>query len=78
MTKNFDYLRPLSIAADEEMANAMAEVIYGAVAEERANDQTFNSDEAYRRCLVDARRMLRDREYWGLFAPDEDFPPLLQ
>ena len=36
MTKNFDYLRPLSIAADEEMANAMAEVIYGAVAEERA------------------------------------------
>ena len=30
MTKNFDYLRPLSIAADEEMANAMAEAIYGA------------------------------------------------
>ena len=27
MTKNFDYLRRLSIAADEEMANAMAEAI---------------------------------------------------
>ena len=36
MTKNFDYRRPLSIAADEEMANAMADTIYGAVAEERA------------------------------------------
>ncbi len=79
MTKNFDYLRPLSIAADEEMANAMADAIYGAVAEERANDDpTFNSDKAYQQCLADARRMLRDREYWRLFAPDEDFPPLLQ
>jgi hypothetical protein len=77
MTKNFDCRRPLSIAADEEMANAMAEWIYCAVAEERASDQTFNSDEVYQQCLVDVR-MLRDREYWGLFAPDEDFPPLLQ
>jgi hypothetical protein len=76
--RNARYLRPLSIAADEEMANAMAEAIYGAVAEERANDPTFNSDEVYQQCLADARRMLRDREYWGLFAPDEDFPSLLQ
>jgi|RhiMetdeSRZDD1v2_1073273.scaffolds.fasta_scaffold97375_2 hypothetical protein len=76
--RNARYLRPLSIAADEEMANEMAEWIYGAVAEKRANDQTFNSDEMYRQCLVDARRMLRDREYWGLFCPDEDFTPPLQ
>jgi hypothetical protein len=47
----------------------MAEMTYGAVAEERANDLTFNSDEVYRQCLIDARRMLRDREYWGLFGP---------
>jgi hypothetical protein len=78
MTKNFDYRRPLSIAADEEMANAMADAIYGAVAEERAKDPTFNSDDVYQQCLADARRMLRDREYWGRFAPEEDFPPLLQ
>ena len=78
MTKNFDYLRPLSIAADEEMATAMAEWIYCAVAEERASDQTFNSDKVFQRCIADARRMLRDRKYWGRFAPDEDFPPLLQ
>jgi hypothetical protein len=78
MTKNFDYRRPLSIAADEEMANAMADAIYGAVAEERAKDPTFNSDNAYQQSLADARRMLRDRAYWGRFAPDKDFPPLLQ
>jgi hypothetical protein len=76
--RNARYLRSLSIAADEEMANDMAEWIYGAVAEENANDQTFNSDEVYRQCLVNARRMLRDREYWCLFSPDEDFTPPLQ
>ena len=61
--RNAHYLRPLSIAADEEMANEMAVVIYGAVAEQHANDSTFNPDEGYRQCLVNARRMLRDREY---------------
>lgn len=76
--RNAHYLRPLSIAADEKMANAMAEVIYGAVAEKHANDQAFSSDEVYRQCLVNARRMLRDREYWGLFWSEEDFTPALQ
>ena len=76
--RNARYRVPLTDAADEAMANAMADAIYGAVAEERAKDPIFNSDKVYQQCLADARRMLRDREYWGLFAPDEDFPPLLQ
>jgi hypothetical protein len=76
--RNVRYLRPLSVAADEEMANNMAEWIYSAVAEKHANDRTFDSDEVYRQCLVNARRMLRDREYYGLFDSEEDFPPALQ
>ena len=76
--RNARYLRPLSIAADEEMANAMTEFIYVAVAEQHANDRTFSSDEVYRQCLLNARRMLRDREYWALFADEEDFTPPLQ
>jgi hypothetical protein len=76
--RNARYLRPLSIAADEEMANAMADSTYGAVAEQHANDRTFSSDEVYRQCLVDARRMLRDREYWELSGGKEDFSPPLQ
>jgi hypothetical protein len=76
--RNARYLRPLSIAADEETANEMAEAIYGPVAEQHANNRTFNSDEVYRQCLVNARRMLRDREYWGLFGTQEDFEPPLQ
>ena len=76
--RNARYLRPLSIAADEKMANGMADIVYGAVAEEHGNDRTFNSDEVYRQCLVDARRMLRDQEYWALFADEEYFTPPLQ
>jgi hypothetical protein len=70
--RHAQYLRPLSIAADEEMAHEMAAAIYGPAVEERGA-----SGEAYSQCLVDARRMLRDREYWGLFADDAYFiPPL--
>lgn len=76
--RNARYLRPFSIAADEEMANAMADIIYGAVFERHGDDRTFNSDEVYRQCLVDFRRMLRDREFWGLVAREEDFEPPLQ
>jgi hypothetical protein len=46
--RNARYLRPLSIAADEEMANCMAEAIYGAVTEQHTNDRTFDSGEVYR------------------------------
>ena len=53
--RNARYLRPLSIVADEKMANGMADIVYGAVAEEHGNDRTFNSDKVYRQCLVDAR-----------------------
>ena len=49
--RNARYLRPLSIAADEEMANDMADVIYGAVAEQRAKDRTVSFDEVYRQEL---------------------------
>jgi hypothetical protein len=76
--RNARYLRPLSIAADEKMASHMAEAIYGAVAEKHAEDRTFSSDEVYRQCLINARRMLRDREYWGLFMGKQDFTPPLQ
>jgi hypothetical protein len=76
--RNTHYLRPLSIAADEKMANDMAEAIYGAVAEKHAKDRTFNSDEVYQQCLVNTRRMLRDREYWSLYGAEEDFLPPLQ
>jgi hypothetical protein len=76
--RNARYLRSLSIAADEETANEMAETIYGAVVEQHGNDRTFNSDEVYGQCLINARRMLRDREYWELFCDKEDFTPPLQ
>jgi hypothetical protein len=76
--RNARYLRPLAIAADEEMADCMAEMIYGAIADKKGNDRAFNSDEVYRQCLIDARRMLRDREYWGLFGSEEDFTLALQ
>jgi hypothetical protein len=76
--RNARYLRPLAIAADEEMANEMAEAICGTVADQQGKDRTFNSDEVHRQCLVNARRMLRDREYWGLFGSEEDFTPALQ
>jgi hypothetical protein len=76
--RNARYLRPLSIAADEEMANNMADATFGAVAEQYAKGRAFNSDEVYRQCLIDARRMMRDREYWGLFGSEEDFTPPLQ
>jgi hypothetical protein len=75
--RNAKYLRPLSIAADAEMAELMANEAYGATEDKHGNDRNFNPDEAYRQCLVDARRMLRDREYWELFAPDEYFTPPL-
>jgi hypothetical protein len=45
--RNACYLRPLSRAADEEMAHLMADAIYDAVAEKYANNRTFNSDDVY-------------------------------
>lgn len=61
--RNARFLRPLALAADEETAREMASI-------------SAESDDDYEQRLVDARRMLRDRDYWGLFAPDGDFPPL--
>jgi hypothetical protein len=75
--RNARYLRPLSIAADEAMAHTMADCIYGAVAEDHASNPSFNPDEVYERCLVAARRMLRDREYHNLFGCEDDFAPPL-
>jgi hypothetical protein len=56
----------------------MADVIFAAVTEENGDDKNFDTDATYRQCLADSRRMLRDREYWALFGPDESFGPLLQ
>jgi hypothetical protein len=69
--RNARYLRPLSIAADEQCAYEMATASYRGEVDCR-NDMEFEQS------LVDARRMMRDREYWGLFAPEGDFAPLLQ
>ena len=76
--RNARYLRPLSIAADEDMAQDMASLVWTCWAEKRADDPTFDPDETYRQCLVDARRMLRDREYWALAMGDDQDFSLLQ
>lgn len=68
--RNARYLRPLSIVADEEEANEMAGIVYGSIADDIGKDP---GDETWLQCLVNSRRMLRDREYWSLFARAEDF-----
>ena len=71
--RNARYLRPLSIVADEDEAHAMASVVYCSIADDLANDPGFDSDRVYLQCLVNARRMLRDIEYWSLFDRAENF-----
>ncbi len=66
--RNAMYLVPLSDAADEDMARCMADAIFGAVAAQHPDDTTFDGDQAYEQCLVDARRMERDPEYMRLFG----------
>jgi hypothetical protein len=79
------YLRPLSPAADEADAVEMAAVVYSTIVSEHEESGkctlectgqcTFNDDQVYLQCLVDARRMIRDRAYWVLiYGDDTDFP----
>lgn len=71
--RNARYLRPLAIAADEETANDMAGIVYCSIVNDIGKDRGFNPDEVRLQCLVNARRMLRDIEYWSLFDGAENF-----
>ena len=59
--RNAHYLRPLSIVADEKLANGMLLTV-------RWPKNMAMIELVYGQCLVDARRMLRDREYCELFG----------
>jgi hypothetical protein len=82
--RNAKYLEPLPDGdeyTDEAMANEMASISYNAFIDMHADtpnfEQFFDADGVYQQFLVDARRMLRDREYWKLFGgSDEDFGPV--
>jgi hypothetical protein len=73
--RNARYLKPLKPEADEVMALLMADAIVSA------------SDLVWRQALVNARRLLRDRDYWELTCDrewlesagvDSDWPAPLQ
>ena len=66
--RNAAYVLPLGDIADEDLANSMAEASFGAVADQHADDPTFDGDLVYEQCLVDMRRMLRDPDYARLFG----------
>ena len=65
---NAIYRAPLSNPDDEPMANEMAAVIIGAVAEDHADDLDFDSDRAFEQALTDARRMMCEPGYSRLFG----------
>jgi hypothetical protein len=67
------YCELLSVATEERDAQMMAEWIYGAVAEEHADDPNFDHDKAFEESLIEARHMLCERDYWKRFAPEELF-----
>ena len=72
-TRNDDanrrYFVPLPSAKDEEMAHCMADVSYSACAERFGDDITQEeADRVYDQCLVDARRMICDKEYEAMIA----------
>lgn len=57
--RNVAYIGPLEDAEDEDMAEAMASAMCEVV-----------DDMAFEQCLVDARRMLMDKEYERLFLQE--------
>jgi hypothetical protein len=67
--RNAAYLIPFGNTKRERDAVAMADIIYGAIADERFTDATpqTEADAAYFQALADSRRMLADPEYMGLF-----------
>jgi hypothetical protein len=66
--RNAAYIVTLADAADEDMANFMADACFGAVADQHADDPTSDPEKTYEQCLIDARHMLRDPDYARLFG----------
>ena len=63
------YLVPLPNAADEEMAESMADAIYCARKDRFCADITEQEvDWVWEQCLIDSRRMLCEPEYMTIFA----------
>jgi hypothetical protein len=64
---NARYLVPLENPEDEEVARDMADVNYHAHAECFTDRTTKEvADRVYEQCLIDARRMVVDKEYYRL------------
>jgi hypothetical protein len=68
--RNAAYLIPFGNSAREHTAQAMADVVYGAIAEKQFTNSTpqIEADAVYFQCLVDARRMLSDPDYLHLIS----------
>jgi hypothetical protein len=62
--RNVAYIGPLENDDDEDMAEGMAAASYSDLCERYGDDD----DTGYEQCLVDARRMLCDRNYARLFG----------
>jgi hypothetical protein len=67
--QNASYLIPFQDDEAEWLAKAMADASYSAVAEQFGDDITQEeADLVWEQCLIDARRMLCDRDYARIFA----------
>jgi hypothetical protein len=65
------YLVPLPNAADEEMAESMADAIYSACADRFCADITEQEvDRVWEQCLIDSRRMICEPEYEAIFIAE--------
>jgi hypothetical protein len=63
--RNAAYIGPLEDDVDEDMAEGMAAASYGAAC--AAKGVVEGDEMIYEQCLVDARRMICDRDYERLF-----------
>ena len=66
--KNCSYTARLTDEADERMAERMASISFGALAQEHSNDVAFDHDKAYEQCVIDARHMILNESYARLFG----------
>ena len=65
---NARYLVPLESREEEEMAHAMADAIYCACVDDFRDDITKEqADRVWEQCLIDARRMVCDKDYARIF-----------
>ena len=68
------YLVPLPNAADEELAECVADAIYCACKDRFCDDLTKQeADRVWEQCLIDSRRMVCEPEYEAIFI-DECVP----